>query len=67
MKSGNSLDKLRVVVGAVLLVLYAGATLNSLIDRSFEVPTELHALMAIVAGALFGPSLLKRGGETSDR
>ena len=66
MKGGSALDRLRVVVGVVLLILYAGATVQSL-RGVYEVPTELHALMAIVAGALFGPSFIKRGGETSDR
>lgn len=61
MSDGKSLERLRVFVGSVLLTLYATASVVSLTNENYSVPTELHALMAIVAGALFGPSILKRG------
>lgn len=66
MTGSRAIERLRVAVGVVLLSLYAVTAVVNLLDPTREIPTELHALMAIVAGALFGPSLLKRG-ERDDR
>lgn len=50
-------ERLTIAVGIVIVLLWGVSVLLSFIDRSYNPPATLHALMMLVAGVLFGPTI----------
>ena len=56
-----TLERLRILVAWIIVAIWVGLVVVQTIDQSRPVPASVHALMMVVAGFLFGPSILGRG------
>lgn len=56
-----TLDRLRITVAWVIVAIWVGLVVVQTIDPGRPVPGSVHALMMLVAGFLFGPSIVGRG------
>ena len=53
-------ERLRVVFGWVVLGAWIASLLIAIVDRSYSPEPTVHILMMVVAGALFGPSFVRK-------
>jgi hypothetical protein len=54
------IDRFRLIFAWVVLVIWASSILVAVFDRSYSPEPTVHLLMMVVAGALFGPSFVRR-------
>ena len=61
-------ERMRVAVATVIVVIWVGLVVVSVVDPTRPVPVGAQALMMIVAGYLFAPAIpgLRRRGEGDD-
>lgn len=57
----SGLDRLRLVAGWAIVALWVGSIVVQFVVPEFNPNPSVHALMMVVAGALFGPTILGRG------
>lgn len=62
----HGLDRLRLAVAWIIVVLWLVLVIIQTIDASRPVPANVHALMLIVAGFLFGPTIVGKARDRGD-
>ena len=60
-------DRLRVIVASTIFALWVAATVFDATSTTYEVPSNLQALMMLVAGFLFTPSVIRAAARRSER
>lgn len=55
-----SLEKLRVFLGWASVVAWLASLTLAAVDRTYHPDPSVHVVLMVVAGALFGPSIVRR-------
>ena len=56
----NGLGRLRLVLGWIIVITWVVSLVLDALLPMYDVPATVHGLMMLVAGALFGPSIVGR-------
>lgn len=63
----GALERLRIAVAIGILVVWVGSLVLDFVNPAYETPAALNTFALIIAGFLFGPTLIKaRGGGDRD-
>lgn len=57
------MDKFRIAIGGVVTLVWSVSYFADILMPKYEPPVGVHAVMMIVAGALFGSGIFRREGN----